>query len=35
MSRSENMLVHRAGRRTEKWLHDDWLQKNDIMFIKR
>ncbi|MDR3361237.1 MAG: hypothetical protein LBO64_00035 [Desulfovibrio sp.] len=24
----------RAGRQTEKWLHDDWLQKYKISFIK-
>lgn len=24
----------RAGRQTEKWLHDDWLQKHKIPFVK-
>lgn len=24
----------RAGRQTEKWLHDEWLKKNNIKFVK-
>ena len=24
----------RAGRQTEKWLHDDWLRKENISFTK-
>lgn len=24
----------RAGRQTEKWLHDDWLQKNNVNFTQ-